>query len=259
MQRLKALAYSLPILALAGCANPQYMISPASNEQLIGIRQSVDDAIESTAIDPVRLGTYLAPVHGKYFHPVLPMDVRDAVIYIYRPHSVWNAEELQSPGFFINGKFVYGLKDGAYFWMEIPAGTYHLSAKRPLGLIYLKSIFATDISVDGGKSYYFRYDEEKRVAKPDNHPELVQAGPLLQMPEDRGLAQIEGTVLQEPGITFAYDKHGNWAPFDLYTKAREPNTARIKDNPVPEATNVQPDLSRPHRQWWNIFTWDSEY
>lgn len=259
MLRLRALVPGLLALALAACDNPQYLLHPASNPMVTDARQQLDDAVDSTNLDPVRFGAYLAPVHGKYFHPVLPIDSRDAIIYVYRPHSVWNSEELQAPGFFINGKFVYGLKDAGYFWVEIPAGTYNLSAKRPLALIYLKSIFATNITVDGGKSYYFRYDEENRVTKPDNHPELVEDGPLLQMPDDRGLRQIEGSVLEEPGVSFAYDKHPEWTAFDLYTHPGPVHPGRIEEDPIPEATNTQADLGRVHRQWWNPFTWEASY
>jgi len=259
MQRLKALVPGVLALLLAACDNPQYLLNPASNPAVTDARQQADNVIDSVNMDPVRFGSYLAPVHGKYFHPVLPIDSRDALIYVYRPHSVWNAEELQAPGFFINGKFVYGLKDAGYFWVEIPAGTYNLGAKRPLGIIYLKSIFDVSVTVDGGKSYYFRYDEENRVHKPDNHPELVESGPLLQMPDDRGLRQIEGSVLEEPGVSFAYDKHPDWAPFDLYTKPGQPHPSRIEENPIPEASAVSADLGHVHRVWWNPLTWDSSY
>jgi hypothetical protein len=259
MQRLKAVCTCLLALALTACDNPQYILHPASNPVFGDVRQSLDDVANTAIISPVRMGAYLSPVSGKYFRPVLPSDSRNAIIYVYRPHSVWNAEEIQAPGFFINGQFIYGLKDNGYFWVELPAGDYVFTAQRPLAFIYLKNIFQVKLTLDGGKSYYFRYDEENRIPKPADQPDLIAAGPLLQMPDDRGLRQIEGSVLEEPGVTFALGKHPDWAAFDLYRKPKDVHPSHIEDDPTPPATGAGADLGRARRVWWNPFTWDSSY
>lgn len=258
MQKLKAGICGLMALGLAACSNPQMVVSPGSNTIPSDLRQTIDDVIDTTILHPVRMGAYIMPVEGKYFRPVEPLDSRNALIYVYRPHSKWNAEELQAPGFFVNGQFIYGLKDSGYFWVEVPAGKYNLLAKRPLAIIYLKTIFDVNVTVEGGKSYYFRYDEENRLAKPADHPELIAQGPILQMPDDRGLRQIEGSVLEEPGTTVALETHPEWTPFDTYPNPVPINPARFEEDKSPAATGRPADLTRSHRVWWNPLTWDTE-
>lgn len=258
MRRLKAGGLGLLAILLAACQNPQYVVSPTSAPQMGEVRQKIDEVIETTMLHPVRRGAYLKPVEGSYFRPVEPLDSRNALIYVYRPHSKWNAQELQAPGFFLNGMFIYGLKDAGYFWVEVPAGTYTFTAKRPLAIIYLKEIFETKLTVEGGKSYYFRYDEENRVKKSADHPELIAAGPLLQMPDDRGLRQIEGSILEEPGHTLGLDMASQWSPFDLYDNPQPVDLSRIEEDPKPKATGTPASLHGTHRVWWNPLTWDPD-
>ena len=72
-----------------------------------------------------------------------------------------------SPSVFLNGRRLHGIRDGAYYWMELPAGQYDFAIRRPIGPVYLTHIFKTKLKVEGGRSYYFRYDEENFRPQPD--------------------------------------------------------------------------------------------
>lgn len=252
------------LVGLSACGNPQYLLHPASNPQAADARRLVDEVVETTILQPVRLGAYLSPTEGHYFRPVEPLDSRNAIIYVYRPHSKWNAQELQAPGFFLNGTFIYGLKNAGYFWAEVPAGTYMMVAKRPLAVIYFKTIFELPLTVEGGKSYFFRYDEEdlaptpKKNAPPPAPDALVHLGPLKQMPNDQGMREIEGTVLQWPGLTLAQDQTESWTPFELYPNATEVSASNIEADKAPPAQGRPASLRGGHRVWWNPMTWDPD-
>lgn len=252
------------LASLVACGNPQYVLHPASNPQIMDARRLVDEVVETSILQPVRLGAYLSPTQGHYFRPVEPLDSRNAIVYIYRPHSTWNAQELQAPGFFLNGTFIYGLKNAGYFWVEVPAGRYTLVAKRPLAVVYFKTIFELPLNLEGGKNYFFRYDEEdvapepKKNTPPPAPDALVHLGPLKQMSDDQGLREIEGTVLQWPGLTVALDQAEVWAPFDLYPNATDVPASNIEVDKAPPAQGRPASLKGGHRVWWNPLTWDPD-
>lgn len=258
MQMRRFLGVALLTALVAGCANPQYVLHPTSNDDLRPARQLVDKVVDFVQPHPMRWGAYISPAKGRYFKPVDVLDSRNAMIYVYRPHSEWNAQEIQSPAFFIDKQFVFGLKDASYYWIEVPAGSYTLSAKRGLAFIYVKKIFETTINVEGGKNYYFRYDEEDVAPKRKKDapaPEFVHAGPLRQMPEERGFQEVEGAVLVDPGVTLALEETSAWSPFELYADAADVSKEFIQESDTPIAEGRPADLGGTRRVWWNIFTW----
>lgn len=279
MRRLKALFGASLALLLAACSNPQFVLNPFSNPATTQVRQGVGELADTTLLQPLVWGSFLAPAKGAFFKPVLPTDSRNAVVYVYRPQSDWNDAEVQSPGFFLNGRFLSGLKSGSYFWFEIPASSYYFAAKRPLSFFYLTTIFETDVNFEGGKSYYFRYDEErpgpKKAAK---GAALLVVGPLQQMPDLQGQAEIAQTRSMGAGQVLLADTQPQWTPFDFYPEAypvpasrldvgsKLPRVLKSRDEELQAMRQQQ--LSdegdepasagsgeKPARRWWNIASW----
>ncbi len=221
MRQLKALFGMALALAVSACSNPQFLINPFSNPATTQLRQEIGSNIDTSTFKPIVWGSFLFPAKGEFFKAVLPTDSRNAIVYVYRPQSDWNDQEVQSPGFFLNGKFLSGLKSGSYFWFEIPASTYYFDAKRPLSFFYLTTIFETDVNFEGGKSYYFRYDEEKPgPKKAAKGGALLVVGPLQQMPPLQGVAEIAQTRSMGAGSVMLADPQPQWSPFDFYKEAR---------------------------------------
>lgn len=179
-------------------------------------RKKIDEVAMTTSLSKTTLGAWLVKPKGGKFTPVDVLDHRNALVYIYRPTTRWGQQELQTPSFYMNGERIFGLKDGAYYWLELRPGKYLFAAKRPFAMAHLKTIFETDLSVDGGKTYYFRYDETEQIKKPADPPKLIEAGPLLEVPDTIALAEIDKTVLEQPGLFFQMELAARWKPFDLY-------------------------------------------
>lgn len=220
MRHLKTLVGAALALTMAACSNPQFIIHPSSNPTASKSRQQLDSLIETTSFKPLRMGSFLFPNKGEFFRPLIPTDSRNAIVYVYRPETDWNDQEVQSPGFFLDGQFISGLKSGSYFWFEVPASQYYFNAKRPLAVVYLKTIFEAEVFFEGNKSYYFRYDEENpgpKKAAPGTP--MLAVGPLKQMPESQALQEITRTRVMGVGRVFLADNPPSWAPFDFYPEA----------------------------------------
>lgn len=174
-------------------------------------------------------GAFIQAVKGETFEPMETLDPRNAMVYIYRPPTRWGYEEVQAPVFFIDGDMLFGLKSGAYVWLELHGGRYELYARRPLGVLFLKTIFDQPLEVEGGKTYFLRYSETKPVKLEeivDEPGDYVQAGPLQQVPEGFALREIKTLRLDEPGIYYGGGgyREPRWAPFYTYSDpATDPN------------------------------------
>lgn len=228
MRHLKALVGAALALTMAACSNPQFIIHPSSNPTATKTRQQLDSLMETTALRPLRMGSFMFPNKGEFFRPLIPTDSRNAIVYVYRPQTDWNDQEVQSPGFFLDGQFISGLKSGSYFWFEVPASQYYFNAKRPLAIVYLKTIFEAEVFFEGNKSYYFRYDEEspgpKKAVKDSA---LLAVGPLRQLPESQALTEIRETRVMGVGKVFLSDPQPAWAPFDFYPDAGPVDPSRM--------------------------------
>jgi hypothetical protein len=269
MRHLKALFGAGLALFLAACANPQFLLNPFSNPKTPQIRDSVNTMVDTSTFKPLVWGSFLFPAKGAFFKPVIPTDSRNAIVYVYRPQSSWNDAEIQAPGFFMNGKFISGLKSGSYFWFEVPASTYYFSAKRPLSFFYLTTIFETDVTFEGGRSYYFRYDEEKPGPKKraKNAP-LIVIGPLQQMPDSQGRSEVAQARFMGVGNVLLADQQPQWAPFDFYADARPVDKASLDaTSTIPGELSTDEEMRRalasqenplaaprekPKKRWWNI-------
>lgn len=271
MRHIKALFGAVLALVLAGCSSPQILLNPFSNPTTTQVRQSISAGVDTTMLQPLVWGSFLSPATGEFFKPVLPTDSRNAVIYVYRPQSDWNDQEIQSPGFFLNGKFLSGLKSGSYFWFEVPSGTYYFSAKRPLTFFYLTTIFETDANFEGGKSYYFRYDEERPgPKKAARGAALLVVGPLQQMPDAQGRLEVAQARAMGAGSMLLADEQPQWSPFDFYANAYPVPAARLDaGSNMPRVLKSQEEEMQAQRaseqldqeqdeppvvkkRWWNL-------
>ena len=212
----------LALSTLAACSTPQKIIHPVSNPELTQLRGKIDYLIDNYRLRGFSMGSYLFPTEGSLFQPVPVTDARNAIVYIYRPHSAWNDEEVIAPSIFLNGRRLHGIHDGAYYWMELPAGEYDFAARRPIGPVYLTYIFKTKLKITGGRSYYFRYDEENFRPQPDPALGLLKLKYLTELPEKMAMAEIREMRLDKPGWAFATPQQSRWKPFDLYADGEHP-------------------------------------
>ena len=197
---------------------------------------------------------------GELFQPVPILDQKFALVYLYRPHSKWNEQEILANSIFINGMRLPSLTDNHYYWLEMNPGVYRLKISRPLGPLYFQKGTVVDFQVEAGRTYYLRYDEENFRGHPDEALGLLRAGPLNQMPEKDGLAEIRATTLKTPGYSFVDDP-------DKAVKIASQDVAKgdfasfngQEGKPVPKARVEEKQdvvLGRPFSfRWWNPFSW----
>lgn|SRR5690554_3249639 len=184
---------------------------------------------------PTTSGAFIAAPKGKVFEPMDTLDPRNAMVYIYRPATQWGYEEVQAPTFFIDSTQIFGLKSGAYSWLELHGGRYEFYARRPLSLLFLKTIFELPLEVEGGQVYYFRYSEESPLALDEliaDADQYVQAGPLQQVPEAVALRELKNLRLDEVGLYYGGESYQEprWAPFYTFPEKRQDKDAPVARN-----------------------------
>lgn len=130
------------------------------------------------------VGSYLHPVSGYNFVHIDSgaWDQRNAVVYFYRTHSQWAADEIEAPSVYIDGKHYFNIRNNSFTWLEVKPGERHIAMRRPLlGLEGLNSfslslIADATLSVEPGGIYYLRYNE---LTEPERrHPDLDPDHPL---------------------------------------------------------------------------------
>lgn len=185
---------------------------------------------------PKTSGAFIKAAQGNSFQEMDTLDPRNAMVYVYRPPNQWGYEELQAPTFFINDQQIFGLKSGAWSWIELHAGSYEFYARRPLGLLFVTTIFDTRLEVEGGKSYFLRYSEDQPVVLEEisgNADALLQAGPIQEVPQAHAMREIRNLQLDEPGLYYggvAYQEP-RWAPFFTYeAESRGAEVAAVSDD-----------------------------
>lgn len=132
------------------------------------------------------VGAFLHPVSGPDFVHI-PNDEwnrKNALLYFYRTHSQWAADEIESPSVYIDDKHYFNIRNDSYTWLEVSPGERHIAMRRPLlGLEGLNSfslslIADATLKVEPGRIYYLRYNE---LAEPGQaHPDLDPEHPLAQ-------------------------------------------------------------------------------
>ena len=157
---LRPLAVVFLLLALSGCT----------------VYQSIGKSV----------GSYLHPVSGPDFVHIAndKWDRRNALLYFYRPHSQWAADEIEAPSVYIDDKHYFNIRNDSYTWLEVSPGERDIAMRRPLlGLEGLNSfslslIADATLQVEPGQIYYLRYNELSEPEK--RHPELDPEHPLAQ-------------------------------------------------------------------------------
>ncbi|WP_372985052.1 DUF2846 domain-containing protein [Marinobacter sp.] len=132
------------------------------------------------------VGSFLHPVSGPDFvHiPDDQWDRDNALLYFYRTHSQWAADEIEAPSVYIDDHHYFNIRNDSYTWLEVSPGERHIAMRRPLlGLEGLNSfslslIADATLRVKPGQIYYLRYNE---LSEPEQiHPDLDPEHPLAE-------------------------------------------------------------------------------
>lgn len=224
---------------LAGChTKSQLKTEP---ETLTSTLPKVDVNKEPGMLDQYHVGKFsvggwVNQKLGQYFQPIQPQNPQAAVVYLYRPDSRWNQQEIAAANIFINGKRIPSLLNNHYYWLELPAGTYRVSTSRPLTIFHFQEPKYIDMTVDAGQTYYLKYDEENPARK-------ERTGPFLIMQEKIGRNEIAFTRLKSSSYNFvAQDTSGK-----IRHKPQE-----LKPAKYDEKSDVL--LVKPFKIW-NPMTW----
>lgn len=152
------------------------------------------------------IGSWVNQKPGQLYQPVNIRHPEAAMVYFYRTDSRWNRQEIVAPNFFLNGERIPSLLNNHYYWIELPAGSYRLTTSRPVALTHFQDPKIADFTVEAGKNYYLKYEEQKFRGSPDPALGLLKVGPFMQMPTKQGQQEISATQLKSPGISFVkYD------------------------------------------------------
>ncbi|QIO09822.1 DUF2846 domain-containing protein [Acinetobacter lanii] len=147
-------------------------------------------------------GSWVNQQPGQFFKIVKPQHPHAAVVYLYRPDSKWNRQEIIAPSFFLNGKKIPSLISNHYYWIELAEGDYRLSLSRPLAVMHFQKPLVANFSVKAGQHYFLKYEEEQFRGGPNGDADLLRVGPLMQMPTKQALKEIGMTQLKSPGLNY---------------------------------------------------------
>lgn len=148
------------------------------------------------------VGSWVNQDPGQFFKLVKPQHPNAAVLYMYRPDSKWNRQEIIAQSFFLNGKRIPSLISNHYYWIELAEGDYQLSLSRPLTVLHFQKPLSAHFSVKAGQQYFLKYEEEQFRGGPNGDADLLRVGPLMQMPTRQALKEIGMTQLKSPGLNY---------------------------------------------------------
>lgn len=239
-------------LLISGCQvfekfTPEAMVNPSA-DAVVDVPKAAQRLAPSTLPLMTTPGTWIKPPKGPLFEPMDTLDPRNAMVYVYRPSTSWEDQELQAPSFFVDGVKVFGVKSGSYTWLELHAGTFQFYAKRPLSIFFIKKVFDTQITIEGGRNYYFRYSEDSHFDYKDeglNPDDFMHAGFLQEVPESVALAEIAALKLDHPGVYFEAGRiaQQRWAPFETFPETGVDPADLVPDAEVP--------VSPEDKGWWD--------
>ncbi|GAA5180809.1 DUF2846 domain-containing protein [Acinetobacter kookii] len=224
---------------LLGCHGKSAM----EHTQVTSTLKPVDTEHEPGLLEQYRFGMFsiggwVNQKMGQRFQPVQAQDEQAAIVYLYRPDSKWNRQEIVASSLFINSERIPSLLNNHYYWVELPAGTYRISTSRPVGVQHFQKPKYLDFIVQAGQSYFIKYDEENLSTRRE------VSGPLIMVPEKTGLNEIAYTQLKSESYNFvALDQKSG----KLRKKAQ-----KLKPAKYDPAEDVQ--LTKPFKIW-NPLTW----
>lgn len=143
-------------LALLGCHGKKAVVEPT---QPLSTLKNIDlekkpGFVEQHRIGMFTIGGWVNQKQGNQFQTVKPQHAEAAIVYLYRPDSRWNRQEIVAASLFINQEHIPSLLHNHYYWIEVPAGTYRLSTSRPLGALHFQKPKYLDFTVEAGQSYF---------------------------------------------------------------------------------------------------------
>jgi hypothetical protein len=202
------------------------------------------EKLDQYKISGFSLGSWVNQKPGQYFKLVKPQHENAAVIYLYRPDSNWNRQEIIAPSFFLNDKKIPSLLSNHYYWIELAEGDYKLSISRPLTVLYFQKPLVAHLSVKAGKQYFIKYEEEQFRGGPNGSEDLLRVGPIMQMPTTQALKEIGTTQLKSPGLNYVAEILDD----GQMVKSKE----KIYSGKYKASDDVR--LTRPFKLW-NPLTW----
>ncbi len=194
--------------------------------------------MEQYRIGAFTIGGWVNQTQGSHFQPVQPQHEQAALVYLYRPDSKWNRQEIVASSLFLNSERIPSLLNNHYYWVELPAGRYRLSSSRPLGINHFQKPKYLDFTVEAGQSYFLKYDEENLTTR------HAVSGPLISVPDAVGRNEIAFTEMKSASYNFVAENQQNG-------KMRR-SAQKIKRTKYDPSTDVQ--LVKPFKLW-NPLTW----
>lgn len=197
-------------ISLVACSHAPIQ-APNSQNKLVSTLKPVDFTKHPSFIAKTKdqykvagfsLGSWVNQEPGQFFKLIKPQNEHSAVLYLYRPDSKWNRQEIIAPSFFLNGKKIPSLISNHYYWIELAEGDYRLSLSRPLAVMHFQKPLAANFSVKAGEQYFLKYEEEQFRGGPNGDANLLRVGPLMQMPTKQALKEIGMTQLKSPGLNY---------------------------------------------------------
>ena len=130
----------LSSLALLGCHGKS---SLEQQPHLASALKEVNVQHEPSIMEQYRIGVFtiggwVNQAQGNHFQTIKPQHDQAAVVYLYRPDSKWNRQEIVASSLFLNSERIPSLLNNHYYWVELPAGTYRLPSSRPLGIYHFQ-------------------------------------------------------------------------------------------------------------------------
>lgn len=162
----------------------------------------ISSKLDQYKVTSFSVGSWVNQKPGQFFKLVKPKHPNAAVLYMYRPDSKWNRQEIIAQSFFLNGKRIPSLISNHYYWIELAEGHYHLSLSRPLTVLHFQKPLSANFSVKAGQQYFLKYEEEQFRGGPNGDADLLRVGPLMQMPTRQALKEIGMTQLKSPGLNY---------------------------------------------------------
>ena len=204
---MRYLILSLSCVALlAGCQS--HKVVEESPATLTATLPEVDTSkapgmLEQYHVGAFTVGGWVNQKLGQFFTPIQPQNAQAAVVYLYRPDTRWNRQEIAAANLFINGHRIPSLLHNHYYWLELPAGTYRLSVSRPLAGLHFQKPKYLDFTVEPAQTYFIKYDEENKIARSEH------TGPFMSMSDKIARGEIAFTRLKSSSYNFvAQDESG---------------------------------------------------
>ena len=230
----------LTSLSLVGCHSKKEVVAqtqPPSTLPVLDLSKK-PGFVEQHRVGMMSVGGWVNQKLGQKFSPVTAQHDQAAIVYLYRPDSKWNRQEIVATSFFINKQHIPSLLHNHYYWLELPEGNYRLSTSRPMGALHFQKPKYLDFKVQAGQSYFIKYDEENFATKRE------VSGPLMLMPEAIGLEEIAFTQMKSNSYNFVAE--------DQTTGKLRKKAQKIAEADYDPSQDVQ--LTKPFKLW-NPLTW----